>query len=139
MSGERRRLSRRAFVALGGASVLAGAGAWRLLGDGDDGREAHRVALRVAGAFTDLAAAQAVGAAYLGANPRARDERRLVSQLRRANPDWGRVAQPPAVRRLARTEARRDYAAGRLATVGGWYLSLTEARMCALATFVRRA
>jgi hypothetical protein len=130
-----RRTSRRAFLAVCGLSAAAGvtAGAWKLIGGDDD--DAHAVTVRVASGFTDLRSAQAVGRAYLEAHPGERDERRLVRQLRRSNGAWSRVSRPADVRRLGAAEARRDYAAGRLATVGGWYLSVTEVRLCALTTF----
>jgi hypothetical protein len=133
MSHNGRHMTRRAFVAVCGVSVAAGA--YKLIGADDDSYDAHAVALAVGAAFTDRGSARSVGEAYLRARPRERDERRLVGRLRRSNGAWTRVRRPEDVRRLARPQMRRDYEAGRLAAVDGWYLSVTEARLCALATF----
>jgi hypothetical protein len=129
-----RHTTRRAFLAAFVVSAgAASVGAVKLLGGGETRRE--ELTGRVAGAFEDLRAAKAVGAAYLRSHPGDADERRLVRELRRSNRAWSAVAAPADVRRLARAQARRDYAAGRLAIVDGWYLSRTEARLCALTTF----
>ena len=128
-----RRTTRRVFLAAAGVAAASAATA-KLLGGGEDRRH-EELTRRVAAAFGDLAAARAVGAAYLRSRPAEADERRLVRELRRASRRWPEVSLPADVRRLARAEARRDYAAGRLAVVDGWYLSQTEGRLCALTTF----
>jgi hypothetical protein len=133
VSPDQRRLSRRAFLALCGVSVAAGG--YKLIGADQDTYDAHAVTVRVTAAFNDLPSARAVGEAYLRGRPHERDERRLVGRLRRSNGAWTRVRRPEDARRLARAQMRRDYEGGRLAAVDGWYLSVTEARLCALATF----
>jgi hypothetical protein len=129
----RRRMSRRTFLTLCGVSVAAAGsvGAVKLIGGGP--RE--ELTSRVAAAFSDLEAARGVGQAYLEDHSGEGDEGELVRLLEASNTAWRRVSGPRQVRRLARAEARRDYSAGRLATVDGWYLSRTEARLCALATY----
>jgi hypothetical protein len=130
-----KRISRRAFLALCGASAAAvSAGAVKLIGGkGPPPRE--KLTSRVAAVFTDIESANAVGEAYLDTRPSEDDERRLVRLLRESNSAWPQLSRPADIRRLARAHARRDYAAGRLAVVDGWYLSQTEARLCALTTF----
>ena len=124
-----RAITRRGFIVLGGLAV--GGGAAVLLSDDRDAS----LSRTVAASFSDADSARAVGEAYLQAVPSEDDLRRLGGALRRSNRAWARVAGPEDVRRLARAEVRRDYAAGRLVAVSGWYLSRTEARLCALATF----
>ena len=132
-----KRISRRAFLALCGASVAAAsAGTLKLIGGkGHKKAPGEELTLRVAAVFTDRKSANAVGEAYLHVHPGEDDERRLVRLLRASNSAWSRSFSPTAIRTLGREQARRDYAAGRLTVVDGWYLSQTEARMCALTTF----
>jgi hypothetical protein len=132
---EGRRLTRRRFLVLGGAAL--GAGAVVIGTRRDEGYDAHTVAVRLVAGFTDPASAGVLGAAYLSAHPAERDEGRLVRGLRRANRALSGARRPEDVRRLARAELRRDYAAGRMVAVDGWRISLTEARLCALVTFVK--
>ena len=126
-----RPITRRGFIVLGG--LAAGGGVAALLSDGDRG--SSRLSRTVAASFSDAESARAVGEAYLEKVPSEDDVRRLGRALRRSNSAWGRVVGAQDVRRLARAEIRRDYAAGRIVAVSGWYLSRTEARLCALATF----
>ena len=133
------RMSRRAFLVLCGASVAtAGSvGTVELLAGKGHKKSAPReqLTLRVAAVFTDRESANAVGEAYLRSHPRENDERRLVHLLSASNGVWRKLSRPNEIRRLGRAQARRDYALGRLTVVEGWYLSQTEARMCALTTF----
>jgi hypothetical protein len=133
-----RRISRRAFVILG-ASVAGAAGGVKLLTGGGESDESpaarHELTRRVRASFTDLEAAREVGRAYLRTHPRENDEDRLVRLLRSSRPAWRRPVRPDEIMRTARREVRRDYVAGRLVIADGWYLSRTEARLCALATF----
>jgi hypothetical protein len=138
VSAPRRPLSRRGFLALCGAAAAgATVGAWRLLDGGD--KEESAAATRIVAAIDDRAAARDVGIAYLSAQAfrldraaRERHERRLIAQLSAANPAWLHVRRRGDVLRLAREGARLDYGAGRVVDTGGWVLSLTEARVCAL-------
>ena len=132
-----KRINRRGFLILCGVSVAAASGgAVRLLRD-DEEKAASTEPLtpRVAEALQDRGSAEAVGRAYLEANPREDGERRLIQLLRASNRDWPLLSDPNEIRKFARVQARRDYAAGRTAEVEGWYISLTEARLCALVTF----
>lgn len=129
-----RRLTRRRFIALGAISLAAAsAGTVKLIGgNGADPRK--RLPRRVAASFTDLRSATLVGEAYRREHAGENDRRRLVNLLSASNGAWLRVSRPAEIRRLARAEAHRDYRGERMAAVGGWYLSQTEVRLCALAS-----
>ena len=128
-------MTRRRFVAGAALAAAAAIGASRLGDDEGDRREPRdELTRRTAAAFADRDAATAVGAAYLAARPD-EDELTVARALRASDPAWARARTPANVRRLARGLSRRDYAAGRVVEVDGWFLSETEARMCALATF----
>jgi hypothetical protein len=119
------QVSRRTFLLL---VVGAGAGAtaaWRLLEANGDSQNAVVAAL-----LDDPAAARRVGEAYLERYPGEAGEERLTRLLGLAD------GQPPAVQQAQVGAAvRRDYQESRLALVEGWYLSRTEARLCALSTY----
>ena len=131
-----RRVTRRRLLAVAGVTVVgaAAAGTVKLVRD-DEPAGSEALTRHVADAFSDDDSAKKVGAAYLRSNPRENDERRLVRLLEKSNGDWPRMTGKAEIRRLAREQARRDYRRGRLAVVEGWYLSQTEARLCALTTF----
>ena len=126
-----RRSTRRAFLVTGLVSLggIAAFGASRFLRD-----EPEEAITRHVGAALDEDALRKVGEAYLRAHPEEDSEQRLVRLLqeRRA---WRRVSRAEEVRSLLRSESRRDYRIGRVTTVERWFLSETEARLCALATF----
>ena len=120
-----RQVNRRTFLLL---IVGAGAGAtaaWRLFEANGDSPNAA-----VAGFFDDPAAARRVGEAYLERFPAEAGEVRLKRLLGFGD------GQPLAVEQARVREAvRRDYEESRLTLVEGWYLSRTEARLCALSTY----
>jgi hypothetical protein len=120
-----RQVNRRMFLLLvvgAGASATA---AWRLLEANGDSPDAA-----VAGFFDDPAAARRVGEAYLERYSAEAGEERLTRLLGLGD------GQPPAVEQArVRAAVRRDYEESRLTLVEGWYLSRTEARLCALSTY----
>jgi hypothetical protein len=117
-------LNRRAFLLLAAGAAVGAAAAWRLLDDGGSPNEV------VAALFDDLGAARNVGGAYLDSHPGEAGEERLTSVLGLDD------SAPPYVQgERLRAEVRRDYAESRLVLVEGWYLSITEARLCALSTY----
>lgn len=128
----RRRVTRRAFLGLCGAAAagLAAAVGTRFLSD--DGSR-HALTERVGGTFSGEALRD-VGRAYRASAGGEDSEEELVRALQRRSV-WRRAATRAEVLASARRESQRDFAAGDLAAVDGWYLSRTEARLCALATF----
>jgi hypothetical protein len=126
------RVTRRGFLVLAGAAAAGGVA--KLLTDGDDDERARELARAVAAALSDPRSARRVGAVYRRTATSEADAPALARALRGSHRAWGRVSGPGAVRRLARVESRRDYAAGRVVVVDGWHLSRTEARLCALAS-----
>jgi hypothetical protein len=116
------RISRRAFlVAIGGVGVGASA-AWRILNNDGEGALGE--------VFADLDAARAVGEAYLANHPGEADERKLLAVL-----GLGSAVVSPADLKRLRAAVRDDYERSELRLVNGWYLSRTEARLCALSTY----
>ncbi len=67
-------------------------------------------------------AVRRVGRTYLSANPAENDAERLADLLPES---WDRIE----------AEIRGDFAVGRVVRLSGWLLSLTEARLYALASF----
>jgi len=117
MSG---RLTRRRFLLLTASTAGACAAAWRLLVD-------DRPTVVLAELFDDFPAARAVGREYLKSHPEEEGKERLLALLSL------REDLPPAfLRERMRAAVRGDYAESRVVLVGGWYLSLSEARLCAL-------
>jgi len=88
------------------------------------------------GHVTDEATVREIGAAYCARNPDEREEDQLVALLiGTANDDVHAVHSAVDSNRILRQldqAIRDDYAAGRVVTLRGWILSLTEARQCAL-------
>lgn len=118
---------RRLLAAL--AAVGLGAAGWRVLDDGDDSPEA-----RLAAVLADRDAARNVGERYLDTRPAERDAALLVRRL--APLGDPAVAPEQVLREQALDAVRRDFEVGRFVIVDGWYLAETEARLCALSTFV---
>jgi hypothetical protein len=69
-----------------------------------------------------------VGAAYLRLRPHEAEHEAL---RRRLGLERGHVVGPATLVRLA-ARHREDFRRGRVCRLGGWTLSLTEARVCAL-------
>jgi len=92
----------------------------------------------LAGFFDDRRSAAIVGRVYLNAQPEAVDADELVASIvddsDRAHRDWNALwRDPDAMREALRERHREDLARGDVVDVDGWLLSLTEARLCALA------
>jgi hypothetical protein len=118
-------VNRRAFLLLAAGAGVGAAAAWRLLDGG--GGSANEV---VAALFDDMDAASTIGEAYLESYPGEAGEEMLTSLLGLSE------SLPPTVQgERLRADVRRDYAESRLVLVEGWYLSRTEARLCALSTY----
>jgi hypothetical protein len=134
----RRQLNRRTFLIAGAASLAAGAWIgleWILDEDARDRRAKERLTAVVGALFRDLDAAREVGSAYLKVRPEEDDERRLVRLLEASNRAWTSPRSVAQTRRLIRKQTRRDFAAADIVALDGWYLSRTEARLCALSSF----
>jgi hypothetical protein len=88
------------------------------------------------GHVTDEATVREIGAAYCERNPDERKEEQLVALLiGTANDDVHATHSPADSNRILRQldqAVRDDYSAGRVVTLKGWVLSVTEARQCAL-------
>lgn len=116
-------LSRRRFLflATAGVGVLA-------CGQPHDPVEVADRLVELAGSKEDWAR---IGRAYLQTDPPEADLARLTSELADTldGPSFG--TREELERRVARA-IQADFAGGRLVEVGGWQLSLTEARLCAV-------
>jgi len=92
------------------------------------------------GHVCDESTVREIGDAYCARNPDEREEDKLVSLLIATSQgdgqrDKGSAKSVPDSTRVLRQldgATRDDFAAGRVVTVKGWVLSLTEARQCAL-------
>ena len=107
-------------------------GAWAWL------RDAPRpdAAERLLSALGRPESAAVVGRRYLAGHPGEADRRRLAESLdldlRRQDCDPAQ-ADPARLRAGITRQVRADFAHGRVVRVDGWVLSVTEARLCALA------
>lgn len=136
-------LDRRHFVAAAGAGLVVlalqrwpavGAGGAAVGGAGP-GRAGPAGAAHLAHLFAADESARAVGRAYLCVTPAERDREALARLLADGEPARVGASRTRAAE-LRATIARRirdDFAHGRTTVVDGWVLSLTEARVCALA------
>ena len=92
------------------------------------------------GHICDETTVRQIGDAYCARNPDEREEDKLVSLLvatsagdgHRAKDGVKSAVDSTRVLRQLDGAIRDDYAAGRVVTVKGWVLSVTEARQCAL-------
>ena len=129
--------SRRALVRTALLAVAARPARW-LVADwaGFMGRGgAAATARALTACFRDPASPRAVGRAYLAAVP---EEASVQGLVRRLIGEASAVSAPlpltdrDALRAAMRSRIRRDFAEGRIVMVDGWFLSQTEARLCAL-------
>ena len=131
-----RKIERRRFLReLLGSSACLVWGPSRLLSDLGLGAGPGSSLLQIVGEAGHGESAEAVGREYLRSRPL---ERLLLAACR-----WTGVLLglgppegdgPPGGRKveMIRRRIRRDFDRGRTVEVGGWILSLTEARLCAL-------
>ena len=132
-------MTRRAFLirALLATGLLAGAWGGQHLWRDDRRRvsaaKARRLAEVLVPAFAGSAAAAKLGAAYLEQFPDEADLRRLAARL---TADWSaqeRSAAPAELVARVRRQHRHDFDEGRTVVLKGWIVSITEARVGALA------
>jgi len=122
----RRRLAG-LLVALASLSGAPFIGSWAPSG----GIESRRALLAV---LDDPRKARTMGIAYLGTLPPAeRSAERLATAICLGASIKNEALAALEVRRLIHFRVRRDFAEGALVVVDGWFLSVTEARLYALA------
>jgi hypothetical protein len=125
MSVSRRFVLIAAAAALGFSTPSIGAAA----------EAARETALRLRAMMRPRSSARAVGLAYLARYPEEADAalltRRLLAGLGQ-EPETARL-DDRALRRRVAARVSADFAEGRTASLDGWLLSRTEARLCALA------
>jgi hypothetical protein len=136
-----RPASRRRFLGL-----LLGFSAWALVNPvgrlfGFDRAEAgDRRAYGLADFFKHRKSAEVVGLEYLKQTPHERDVNVLVDRIFESSAGRrDRFAQAGVRRRRAmlQEQTQDDFERGRVVKIEGWILSLTEARLCALAAVLR--
>lgn len=94
-------------------------------------------AMRATGLFEQLDSAASVGVTYVEAFPLERDLNLLLRELMLRRPDFElATASQSEVDRVMREQHRLDLRERRTVRLQGWLLSLTEARLCALAHLV---
>jgi len=133
---ESRPASRRRFL-----GILLGLSAWAFVSPagrwlGFDRAEAGDVkAYGLGGFFKHRRSAEVIGREYLKQTPDERNTDILLDRLLEGGVNRAEFAAAGAGRRreMLRELTREDFARGRVVKVGGWILSLTEARLCALA------
>jgi hypothetical protein len=128
-------MTRRTFLAAAALAAAGGGGVLYRLKTSDFDSDLEQTA-EVARLFDELEPARRVGRSYLDDHPEEADERALV-RLLDAEPGWQHAweGSPARIAAIARRTIRLDYEHGRTVSVGGWILSRTEARLCALTTF----
>lgn len=84
--------------------------------------------------LSNLSSARRIGQCFLHSTPDAPEEKEAAHYLRLLFDDLAACpteGEPPDLANRLRTLVHRDYAEERIVCVNGWYLSLTEARLCA--------
>jgi hypothetical protein len=129
MSGES-TVDRRVFLVRTFMVAAAGVLGSPLAGCGSGGGEADPQDLAAWMGRDD--AVIRLGQEYLAAHQDEADTGVLTGLLAAGLPDL----EDPAARTDLLARVREDYAAGRTAILSGWVLSISEGRLCALATLV---
>ena len=80
------------------------------------------------------ASARAIGRVFLEERSEERSRDRLIRKILGDDRDGSALADPGALRVYLRDRIRRDFARSETIELDGWVLSLTEVRLCALAT-----
>lgn len=85
--------------------------------------------------FSSKESAQVIGQRYLAMNPAEADSALLTARIAMTPQYYLRLASAdePRLRGLILARQQADFAESRTVTIDGWVLSLTEARLCALA------
>ncbi len=120
---------------LRGLGAFAIVGAMPLVGCGDPRSSALPEAL--ATFYSDPDAAAEIGRHYLALTPRESDADVLVRAVAGDELELFRklaIENPSELHELLRAKHREDFDGGRVVVVEGWMLSLTEARLCAIAS-----
>jgi hypothetical protein len=113
-----------------------------VLGGARLGQAAPRAAVNAAGSaavhslLAHVDSAVAVGREYLRHHPDERDLARIRHGLSGALGGPVETLDPAVLRERVRRRVRQDFAEDRIALVDGWILSITEARICALAALI---
>ena len=133
------RFSRRTFLVGLAAGIVGAALGLRLYWSGGS---ATREAMRLAGVLRHPDSAALLGRLYLAGHPQEADAARLVMLIGAAP---GPALTPVAaatdedLRDGLDERIRNDFIGGATVAVGGWLLSVTEARLCALVSLLRDA
>ena len=130
-------LDRRTLLRLLGSLLLVGTGGDACRREDPMARAAERDVTRAI--FRDRASAVAVGREYLRARPDEADTKQLLDQLGLGSLGLGGLSDDERETLLSQLHARhrKDFRSNRVVDVGGWTLSLTEARLSALASLVK--
>jgi hypothetical protein len=86
--------------------------------------------------LSEVGSAVVVGREYLRGHPDERDLQRLRHSLSIALGGRLEAFDLAVLRERVRRRVRRDFVEGQVALVDGWILSITEARLCALAALL---
>lgn len=99
------------------------------------------LATRLMHALSNRDSAEAVGRCYLALGAEPADAALLAARVAGSTAGYLRLcgARTDDLRALLARQQREDFAAGRTVIVKGWVLSITEARLCAIATVIRAA
>lgn len=106
------------------------------------GREAFEpLALRLARLFSQAHSAAFIGERYLATHRETPDASVLAARVAGDLRHYLRLsgAGSDGLRALLAAQQKEDFAAGRTVNVEGWILSLTEARLCAIAALAARS
>jgi hypothetical protein len=133
------QLTRRTFLAGLAAGIVGAALGLRQYWSGDS---TTREAMRLADVLRHPDSAALLGRLYLDRNPQEADAAQLVTLIGAAqSPALSPVTAAPdeSLRTVLEARIRNDFINGKTVAVDGWLLSLTEARLCALVSLLKRA
>jgi hypothetical protein len=133
LSEPTRRSFLASLVALGGGICLSGAGGCGLL------RNVKQEAASLNLLLGKAEQAQAIGRAYLDANPSEAELKTLVDLLIR-DLDWrSDQASASTLRNRLAERVKTEFNEDKIARVEGWWLAQSEARICGLAVLLAAA
>ncbi len=102
-------------------------------------RNPEAPAAKLANLFAQKESAATIGSAYLRSTPTEAAVPILLARLFRNQPrpeHWVVRTDVGTLRKTLAQQIRRDFATEQVVTVDGWVLSITESRLCGLATLV---
>jgi hypothetical protein len=134
-------VSRRQLIAIGSGAAVCFCALVRRVSAVFSGAATLPASHALAAVCAASGCSREIGGACLRALPAGERSHRQLARLIIADFSAGAVdcRSPDAIRRALREQGRADFAGGRIVSIDGWMLSLTETRVYALAELIANA